>query len=417
MTEERQPRRSVNRRFYKQLQTELEVWRQHGTITNEQAETILSQYIVLSPLYGRLIVILVTLGAILAGVGIILFVSANWQEIPRVGKIVLLMALVVATYLPGYWLKYKRNFSRAGGALIFVGAMVFGAAIFLVGQQYHMPVDDPKLLTWWFVGVIPVAYFTRSKAVLTLAILAALGALGYKTAQWLDGVHDVQYAFFAFYLMLGLVLYGIGSMHSRFERLKYYTSRYQGFGLILLFGIMYVLSFKGIYRESALTNWDFLALPSVFAVTFHIAAALAVICAIWGFAIDVNRKHLSYKLSSDLVAIVFFVAMGYLALVLPFTSLASYAVIFNLVLFAGIFGLIFLGYFRGVSSLVNIALIFFGLAVIGRYFDFAWELLPRSVFFILGGFLLLGGGMLLERLRQKTLRQMQAIEVADESET
>jgi uncharacterized membrane protein len=322
----------------------------------------------------------------------------------------------VATYLSGYWLKYEKSFPRAGGALIFVGAMVFGATIFLVGQQYHMPVDDPKLLTWWFVGVIPVAYFARSKAVLTLAILAALGGLGYKTAQWLDGVRYEYYAFFAFYLMLGLVLYGVGSVHSRFKNLKYYTPRYQGFGLILLFGVMYVMSFKGIYRESALTNWDFLALPSVFVVTFHIAAALVVICAIWGFALDLNRKHLSYKLSSDLVAMGFFVAIGYLALVMPFTSPASYAVIFNLVLFAGIFGLIFLGYFRGVSSLVNIALIFFGLAVIGRYFDLTWELLPRSVFFILGGFLLLGGGMLLERLRRKTLQQMQAVEVVDESE-
>jgi len=417
MAEERQPRRSVNRRFYKQLQTELEAWRQHGTVTAEQAEAILSQYVVVSPLYGRLIVILVTLGAILAGVGIILFVSANWQEIPRVGKIVLLMALVVAVYFLGYWLKYEKDFPRAGGALILVGAMVFGAAIFLVGQQYHMPVDDPRLLTWWFVGVIPVAYFTRSKAILTLAILAALGALGYKTAQWFEGVRYEQYAFFAFYLVLGLVLYGIGSLHSRFERLEYYTPRYQVFGLILLFGIMYVLSFKDIYNERALTAWDFLMLPSAFAVAFHIAAALAVICTIWGLFIDVNRKRLSFQLSSDLAAIVLFVAIGYLLLGLPFTSPIYYAVIFNLLLFAGIIGLIFLGYFRGFSSLVNIALVFFGLAVIGRYFDLTWELLPRSLFFILGGFLLLGGGILLERFRRKTLQQMQAVEVTDESET
>lgn len=417
MTEERQPRRSVSRRFYKQLKTELEVWKQQGTVTGEQAEAILSSYVVVSPFYGRLIVILVTLGAVLAGVGIFMFVYANVQDIPRVAKIVLLMVLMVATYFSGYWLKYERNFPRAGEALIFGGAMVFGATIFLAGQQYHMPVDDPKLLIWWFVGVIPMAYFARSKAILTLAILAALGGLGYKTAQWFDGVRYEQYAFFAFYLVLGLVLYGIGSVHSRFERLKYYTPRYQDFGLILLFGVMYVLSFKSIYRESALTNWDFLALPLVFAVAFHIAAALVLICAIWGFTIDVNRKHLSYKLSSDLAAIAFLVAMGYLVLVLPFRSPVYYVVIFNLVLFAGIFGLIFLGYFRGVTSFVNIALIFFGLAVIGRYFDLTSQLLPRSIFFILGGLLLLGGGMLLERLRRKTLRQMQAIEVADESET
>ena len=417
MNSERQPRRSVSQKFHKQLETEVEAWKQDGTIASEQAQEILSQYVVVSPLYGRLVVILVTLGAILAGVGIILFVSANWQEIHRPGKIVLLMALVVATYFAGYWLKYERSFPRTGGALILVGAIAFGAAIFLVGQQYHMPLDDPKLLTWWFVGVIPVAYFTRSQVILALAILAALGGLGYKASDWLDGVRSEEYAFLAFYLVLGLLLYGIGSVHYRFERLRLYTPRYQVFGLIVLLGTLCVLSFQGIYRERALEAWDPLTLPSAFAIAFHVTAALAVVCAIWSFTIDANRKHLSCILSGDLAAMVFLVAVGYLALFLPFTTPAPHAIIFNLVLFAGILGLIFLGYFKGVGYLVNLALVFFGLAVIGRYFDFTWELLPRSAFFVLGGFLLLGGGMLLERLRRRTLWQMQAIEVADESET
>ena len=416
MSEEIQPRRSVNRKFYQRLQTELDIWTQRGIITGEKAEEILAQYVVVSPLYGRLIVILVTLGAILAGVGIILFVSANWQEIPRLGKIVLLMALVLVTYFIGYWLKYERSFPRAGGAIIFVGAMVFGAAIFLVGQQYHMPVDDPRLLSWWFVGVIPVAYFTRSRAILTLAILAALGGLGYKASDWLETVQYGEFAFFAFYLALGLALYGIGSVHSRFDRLKLYTFRYQLFGLILLFVMMYVLSFKGVYRESAMINWDPQLLPSAFIIAFSIAVAVAVISVVWSLTIDARRKKTSFILSADLLALLLFTAVGYLALYLPFKSPVTNAVIFNILLFAGIIGLVFLGYFRGAGSLVNIALFFFGLAVIGRYFDLAWDLLPRSAFFVLGGLILLGVGILLERLRRKTMQQMRAVEVEDESE-
>ena len=417
MTEETQPRRSVSRKFLKQLETELETWKRQGTITGEQADSIRSQYVVVSPLYGRLIVILVTLGAILAGVGIILFVSANWQEIPRAGKIVMLIVVVAAVYLWGYWLKYERSYPRAGGAIIFVGAMVFGAALFLVGQQYHLPLDDPRLMTWWFVGVIPVAYFTRSRAVLTLAILAALGGLGYKLSHWLGGVDNPQYAVFAFYLVLGILLYGIGAVHARYERVKLYASRYQVFGLILLLLLMYILSFKGIYSQHGLINWDILNLPSAFTITFHVAAALAVIAAAWSLAIDVKQKSASFKQSGDLAAMVVFIVIGYLVLTLPFASPVAYAVVFNIFLFAGVIGLIFLGYFRGNSSLVNIALVFFGLGVIGRYFDLAWKLLPRSLFFIIGGLLLLGVGMLLERLRHRTMQRMRAIEVSDESET
>jgi uncharacterized membrane protein len=417
MTEEKPVRRSVSRKFYQQLQTELQNWKQNGTITSEQNDTILAQYVVVSPLYGRLIVILVTLGAILAGVGVIIFVSANWQEIPRIAKLVMLLVLVAGAYYAGYWLKYQRNYPRAGGAIIFVGAMIFGAALFLIGQQYHMPIDDPKLLGWWFIGVIPMAYLTRSRAILTLAILAALGGLGYKTGHWFRGVNDAQFAFFAFYLALGTVLYSIGTVHSRFQRLKYYAPRYQILGLIMLLLVMYIISFKDIYSNNALIRWDFTQLPLEFAISFHIAAGIAIAGAIWSFVIDVKRRQLSGKLTSDLAGIVVIIAMGYTALFLPFQTRAPYVTIFNIVLFASILGLIFLGYFQGAGLLVNIALVFFGLFVIGRYFDLAWGLLPRSAFFVVGGLLLLGIGILLERLRRRTLRQMHAVEVTDESDT
>jgi uncharacterized membrane protein len=417
MTEEKPARRSVSRKFYQQLQTELQNWKQNGTVTGEQADAILAQYVVVSPLYGRLIVVLVTLGAILAGVGVIIFVSANWQEIPRIAKLVMLLVLVAGVYYAGYWLKYRRDFPRAGGAIIFVGAMIFGAGLFLIGQQYHMPIDDPKLLGWWFVGVLPLAYLTRSRAILTLAILAALGGLGYKTGHWARGITDSQFAFFAFYLVLGAVLYTIGAVHSRFPRLKYYTPHYQTFGLILMLLVMYVISFKGIYSNDALRRWDFTQLPLEFAISFHIAAVIAVVGVIWSLAIDVRQKQISGRFTSDLAGIIIIIMMGYLALFLPFESRVPYIIIFNIVLFAGILGLIFLGYFQGVGSLVNIGLVFFGLFVIGRYFDLAWGLLPRSVFFIVGGLILLGVGILLERLRRKTLRQMHAIEVTDESDT
>ena len=269
-SEEGQPQRSVSRKFYKQLSSELEVWKQQGTVSSEQADTILANYVVLSPLYGRLIIILLTLGAVLAGVGAILFVSANWQAIPRLGKVALLVVVFAGIAWLGYWLKYDRNYPRAGGALLFVGSMDFEAAIFLVGQQYHMPVDDPKLLTWWFVGAIPLAYFTRSRAILTLAILAALGGLGYKASHWLEGVRYAEHAFLPFYMVLGLVLYGLGATHSRFERLRLYTPRYHIFGLILLFGVLFVLSFKGIYGGRFLTAWNPFELPSSFIIAFHI---------------------------------------------------------------------------------------------------------------------------------------------------
>jgi uncharacterized membrane protein len=81
----------------------------------------------------------------------------------------------------------------------------------------------------------------------------------------------------------------------------------------------------------------------------------------------------------------------------------SLRLLFNILFALEIFGLIILGFIRRYPTYVNIGLLFFALDVVARYFDFFWELLPRSLFFILGGLLLLFGGIILERKRRKIL--------------
>jgi uncharacterized membrane protein len=58
---------------------------------------------------------------------------------------------------------------------------------------------------------------------------------------------------------------------------------------------------------------------------------------------------------------------------------------------------------RRYTSYINIGLLFFVLDVIARYFDVFWKLLPRSLFFIIGGLILLSGGVFLEKKRRKVL--------------
>ena len=49
----------------------------------------------------------------------------------------------------------------------------------------------------------------------------------------------------------------------------------------------------------------------------------------------------------------------------------------------------------------TLAVIFFLTLITVRYFDTAWEYLPRALFFVLGGVLLLGIGYLLESKRRQ----------------
>ena len=416
MSNEAEPKRAVDPRFYARLRGEVETWSRDGLISTNAADAILSKYVSVSPLYGRLIVTLATLGGILVGVGIILFIGSNWQAIPASIKIALLLISVGITYLSGYWLKYQRDFPRVGGALVFLGTLLFGGSIFLIGQRYHMQVGDPNLLTWWFVGVIPLAYITRSRTILTLALLAALGMVGYRATLWLESYYG-NLEFFAWvglYLVLGVLLYVLGTAHSDDQRFQLYARPYYALGVVLVFSALYLLTFKFLYEDVFYRLFETDPLPRIFMTRFNITAAIAFAGVVVAFGVTIRKKGISlYRVPYDLVGALFLIAIGYFIVLLPLDGAVLNTIAFNLIFFGGLIGLIFAGYLRGYTLVVNLALFFFGLGVISRYFDFAWELLARSLFFMLGGLVLLGTGVGLEQFRRRIFRRLRAIEVTD----
>ena len=113
---------------------------------------------------------------------------------------------------------------------------------------------------------------------------------------------------------------------------------------------------------------------------------------------------LTYEGGATLIVL----AMGYLVVLVGAGNDVLYPVLFNLLLLAGIIGLVFAGYFWRREAFINIALIFFGLDIVTRYFELSWDLLDRSLVFVVAGLILLGGGFLLERGRNKMVSRMEA---------
>jgi len=103
------------------------------------------------------------------------------------------------------------------------------------------------------------------------------------------------------------------------------------------------------------------------------------------------------------IALVLIAALAFIA---PHLSETAHLGAVNLLLFCSIVAVVVLGYSGAESVLINTALVFFVLDVIARYFDFFWDMLPKSVFFMAGGLLLLAGGSLLERSRRRMMQEM-----------
>jgi uncharacterized membrane protein len=419
LTSQRLDRSRTDRRFLEQLPEEVQEWQERGIITPDQGHAILDTYDVpgvAQEARGRLVTVLAVLGSILVGLGVILFFASNWQDISKEVKLALMLVGVPTVYVVGYWLRYHRGYERAGTATIFLGALFYGAAIHLVAQAYNIPVNHPNLFLFWFLGVIPLAYVIRSEVMLGLGIGLFLAAIGFRGQVWLENTDLIPFRAFPLYLVLGLMLYGLGKLQARFEPTRVYSRAYELVGLLIAFAGLYLLSFRFWWEElfdpSVLSNYG---VTIEFWVIAGVASAVAVVALIVTLMARASQGLPLRTLPYEAVAVLVLLAVAGLVVFLPLDSDLVYPLLFNFLLLVGIVGLIFLGYFRGREVLINLALLFFSIDVVTRYFEFSFELLDRSVVFIVAGVILLVGGFLLERGRRRVIGQLRTQEAGNGS--
>jgi uncharacterized membrane protein len=179
----------VSDQFRQQLRQEAEQWQADGIINSAQYQQLVQRY-ELDQLdiaaRDRFIVVLIGLGSVLLGLGIITFVAANWQAIPRLIKLLMLMSLFVSVNVAGFYL-WKRTPNlpdgrerwqqRLGQSLMLLGGLILGANMALMSQMYHLSGSAYELCLVWSLGVLLMAYSLRLTSLGVLAIL--LMGIGY----------------------------------------------------------------------------------------------------------------------------------------------------------------------------------------------------------------------------------------------
>ncbi|MDP6665912.1 MAG: DUF2157 domain-containing protein [Dehalococcoidia bacterium] len=392
-------------------------WRESGLISDEQSEAILNFESVpeipfrLGIRFSRLIVVLSTLGAVLIGAGIISFVAAGWSDIPAIAKLVLLVGGQSLTYWAAYQLQYVRGYPRVGGAVMFTGAAWFGANVFLVAQSYHLATDNPDLLIWWFLGVLPLAYLTRSKAITVMAVGIFTVGISWKAASQADGA-DIGILVMATLLFAAAAMYAIGMVHLRRESLKFYAGPYLVCGALLAIGVTYLFTFDVIFTDISrrydpgdwVLSGGYFVLSSVVSAGTLIALVFAV-----RNSDQVGRPFVERLAEPAVVVLV--VATGWFVATRAFETPGPYVVVANLVLILLVLGMIVLGIVNRREALVNVGIVFFVIDLSTRYIELTLDMLDTSLTFIVGGLFLLGIGYAMERGRRRLLRQFGMMEV------
>jgi uncharacterized membrane protein len=278
---------AARQNFRRMLAEELRKWEDEGIVDPLQVERIRHKYRLANlarESRSLLIKTLFTFGALLIAGGIIAFVAAHWEVVPKYVRLGLLTGVMAAADWSGFYLwRVKGNSPQLGRALILLGSLVFGAVIALAVQIFHLPPDYPAALMIWAIGTTIMAYAVSSAPHLILAALASLIWFGGNRFDHPFGLAQLVY--------LGLV------------PLVYlpYAFRYQSRGshwiTLTIWGTAAMLFLAGNHGETA----------KIFCAT-----ALFLAWFYWFYsALPGVRRHPDFAYDSRMVGVLLVGAVGY----------------------------------------------------------------------------------------------------------
>ncbi len=451
--------RLFDRAFLKRLRRELPRWREKGWIAAEHEPAILADAAAQAGGARRAPLAFAILGVILFGAGVITFFAANWAEMPKLAKLVVLFGGLWAAYGAAGWLltRDERGERQFGQALLLLGLILFGANIMLIAQIYHIDSHYPNGVLLWAVGGLALAYLVPASAqpaaVASLVLATLWSGLEVVGGDWLVHWpflvlwalflppilgHGWRYA--GFVAMLVLVVWSLvtslraivefpenrvylaqiyvlgsigvailGIMMERTQAFAVFATTVQRFALLAAKIGFYALTIR-IMHGIGTDDW---ASEPVGAASGRWVAGTLFIGVVLAATLVWHRSHGTTRASPALARWGLGLSAAVVALMLvnvflphPRTDPTIVYIAFNLLFFSGLAFLVYAGYEASDTYLVNVGFVFFSAGIVTLYFDVFWTLMGRSYFFMGGGLLLFLGGYLIERQRRRVLGRM-----------
>jgi uncharacterized membrane protein len=386
------------------IEKQIQKWLDTGIINQDQARTMLSDvsHDSREERSNNFIVTISTIGTILLGLGAVLFVASNWKVISDPIKVLILVGSTFTAYSLGYLFQYhKKNLPKVGAALLFLGALLFGASTFLIAQIYHVNANSHALVLFWLLGILPLVYAFNSVSIAGLSSLLYFIWIGLYFFRNSAFDPSILISFPVIYLVAGSLLFSIGGLHYFGPYLAPIARIFRLVGLKIAMFSLFLLTFKFFSTPPDQSIFGYSKEVVGLMIQVQSAVVLFSILAILALAINIffNPSNAKTNLPENATAIGVII-FSLLFFMFPAQS-GIYTAFYNL-LYAGLTLIIlFIGYQRADIKIVDIGTFSLAAFLLVKYFDFFWSLLDRSLFFLVGGLILVLGGVAMERKRRQ----------------
>jgi uncharacterized membrane protein len=434
----------VTTRFRELLKQELETWQREDILNSEQTAAISQRYDLKQlgkETSNRLIFAIYMLGTSLVGAGMISFVAAHWTAFPAAVKIVLIISLMLACHMSGYWLwQVSGKAIKLGHALVVLGTLVFGANIGLLAQIFHIKSHFYNGLFAWALGAIIMAYAIQSVPNAVVAIVVSFAAFWGWTFDW-NSTSEINMFFFypyvatvaflpfawlqkskliavlsliaiglsaMFYsgnitdkfwpvllasLSIGLLYFGAGLLAEQVKSLGIFATAAKKLGIIFTTFAVYIFSFEWVVKEimrNKIENWNWL-----FMVCSFFALSIIIWIAAFKSVLNGNHKSIAWSiLLSTLLVIITILIVG----INDDVSIIASINMSCLVLAAGLIRNSFELENRGMFWA---GILFVTLIITSRFLEYETDLLIKAAIFTACGIALIVAGVGFENYLKK----------------
>ncbi len=175
------------RAYRKRLDADLARWQADAIVPPAVGDAIRASLTPLPPSAGVAIIVAIV-GGLLIAAAFLAFIAANWSEIARPARFAILLVGIAVAYAAGAYFTRESRWLLADVAAS-VGTIIFGAAIALVGQMYHLGDDFAGGLMIWSWGAMAVAVLTGSRGCLAAALAIGCGWSGGRMFESADALY------------------------------------------------------------------------------------------------------------------------------------------------------------------------------------------------------------------------------------
>lgn len=341
------------------MKRELEFFESKSIITDMQKSTMLDIYKIKEK--HDFINIVLIVGSILLGAGILSFIASNWMYISKLFKFLLIVFSVLGVNFIGY--KLEKPYPKTSRSFYYLGVLIYGAGIFLVGQAFNLGGDFPTAFLLWSIGIIGIGVYLKDSIILTFSDILLLIYSNVYYSQMSESLPIITI------LLIPLL---------------YLFNKYTNYNKIYNF-IINLLSL----------NLITLILLRIIPYSHQSIITLLVLFSI-GIAMYYYKSNNNY---SEIMNIQGGLVHWITGLLLTFPWFLSTLSNTNLNIYWGVAYFIFALFLMNKGSLLSIVIVCS--IVLRFYVDLSYDFLPQSLVFIISGLILLGFGFYFEKQRRK----------------